>query len=209
MRAGRRLAVVAAATVVAGAAGCTGDADGQETSSTTVSPKVPSSSTSSTSSTSGGSETSGGSSASSPTSSGDASTELPPEAKEKTKAGAIAFTKLWFEESGKASDSGDTTTLRDLSSPDCPPCEAFIKRTDRDAANGVTADGNPLTTQGFTARERPDGGYRVQFTLRIKDHDKVDKQGTTAKSVRGSSTTVVTETAWTGQRWELADWIGK
>lgn len=136
-------------------------------------------------------------------------TELPPEAREKTKAGAIAFTKLWFEEAGRALQEGDRSLVKQHAHAECAPCSALIAGIEEDHESGVKADRDPISVVDIGAEKRPDNGYRVEFTMKNPAYSKFDESGAVVETFEEAETTVVTDTHWTGSAWVLRGWIIK
>lgn len=227
----RRGARAAALVAVAGMAlaGCGGDQDGESTSSSSfVSPRTPSStagssttgsSSAQTSTTAGGPSTSTGSSSTasgspsgaaggSPSTSGSGTTaDLPPEARQNTKAGAIAFTKFWFEEGGRALVTGETASLVSITGPDCAACQDFIQTIDDGVEKGIHTNKNPVVVSNMTAHKRPDSGYRVELLLRTTPHSFTDASGKVVEKYDGASSHVTTHTEWAGGRWIMNRWV--
>lgn len=173
MRLVRRPAALMAATCLAisGLSACAGQGEGEETSSTTVSP-LPGDSTTSSSS----SATSSTSSSSSSTKGGDAAPELPAAAKKHTKEGAVAFAKFYWEETGRAQESGDTNGLSELISPDCTVCHSLIDDIDKDHDKGIHADRSPTKVTLALIATTTDGKSDEAATLNVTDqaHNFVD-----------------------------------
>ena len=121
----RRLTATLALSALA-LSGCSGEGDGEETTSSTVEPTVidPSGDSSSTSGSSS-SSTSG----SSTSSTSEADADGPPAAaKANTKEGAEAFAKWYYEQVGEALTSNDSGIVRRFSTGNCKPCRALAKR---------------------------------------------------------------------------------
>lgn len=173
MRLVRRPAALVAATCLAisGLSACGDEADGEGSSSTTVSP-LPGDSTTSSSS----SSTSPASSSSTSTKGGDAAPELPAAAKKHTQEGAVAFAKYYWEESGRAQETGDTKGLTGLMSPDCTVCQSLVDDIDQDLAKGIHADRNPTRVTSASIAPTTDGKSDEAASLEITDqaHNFVD-----------------------------------
>lgn len=135
--------------------------------------------------------------------------DVPPGAKENTKKGAIAFTKLWFETAGAAIEGGDIAWVEDHTDKDCAACWSLIESIKSDQSKGLQADGDPIAVEEPSARKRPDGGYRVEFSTTYLAHDVVNSDGQVVESVKKDSATTVTNTHWTDDGWVLKGWIIK
>lgn len=204
MRLVRRPAALMAATCLAisGLSACAGQGDGEETSSTTVSP-LPGDSTTSSSS----SSTSSTSSSSTSTKGGDAAPELPAAAKKHTKDGAVAFAKFYWDEGGEALKSGDTKTISALSANECKVCQTYIDGIEKDAKKGLHADINP--TQIGTSKVTEQTENRADYVVTLEANDKryhlVDSQGKSTGQADPVAYDIQIYVDWEGSRWKVVD----
>ena len=74
--------------------------------------------------------------------------DRPEFAQEPGQEGAERFAGYWVETLNRATDSGDTETLRTLASPECTSCEDFAQQLDTIYEDGgrVESDGWEITT---------------------------------------------------------------
>lgn len=164
-------------------AGCGGDDEPAETSSSTVSPRVPSSNGSSSAASSSGSSDS----ASSP---GDVSAEPPAEAQENTQAGAEAFAEWWWQQTGAAEVSGDASHLRDYASGDCDVCRSLADNLESDAEQYGLASENPYTVESNEARE--DGEvFLVKSRVSYPEYHRYDESGEASGEIPAGAFEVV------------------
>lgn len=160
-------------------AGCGGDDEPEETSSSTVSPRVPSSNGSS-------SAASSSSSSGSANSSGDVSAEPPAEAQENTQAGAEAFAEWYWQQQGEALTTGDGAALRSAASESCDACEASAEELESNAADYGLARKNPYEITAQPAR-RDGESYLASVRVRYDDYQLYSEDGTAAAQIRADS----------------------
>lgn len=139
----------------------------------------------------------------------DGSDGVPPAAQKNTKAGAMAFTELWFEKSGTALQNGDSTWIRSHAHKECAPCTALADKIDSDNSEGVVADRDPISLKDMKATTRSDNGYRVEFTMENPAYAMVDEDGAAVRRFKPITVTVVTDTHWNDGQWILKGWITK
>ncbi|MGN7246900.1 DUF6318 family protein [Janibacter anophelis] len=202
----RGAAVLAAAALVTGGLTACGEDEPVDPSSTSTLSPLPGNSTSdaSSSSSSSDSSTSSSDSTSEPT-----NEDVPALATEQSKAGAVAFTTYWFEESGQAVQDGDTAWIDKHADKSCAPCSDFIEGVEMEHEDGLRADRDPISVKDASGTKRDDGGYRVEFTMVSPAYSKVDKAGKVVHKIDPVSATVVTDTQWADGHWVLKDWILK
>ena len=196
----RRLTAALALSALA-LSGCSGDTDGDGTSTTSsVKPTVidPTGSSSSTS-------TSATSSSASSTS--ETETDGPPEeAKANTKEGAEAFAKWYWEESGDALTDGDLSATESASSPDCAVCNRANEITKSDVRKFGLVKTNPYEVQVVRSATDEKGVWRVKLKVSYDDYIYV-KNGKPEKGVRASSYEVNPELERTKDGWLVKDWL--
>ncbi|QBF47797.1 DUF6318 family protein [Janibacter limosus] len=203
MRLVRRPAALVAATCLAisGLSACGGDADGEGSSSTTVSP-LPGDSTTSSSS----SSTSSTSSSSTSTKGGDAAPVLPAAAKKHTKAGAVAFAKYYWETLGKSLQSSDSAAVKALVSEDCSPCTLIVKGLDEKKSRGEHTDSNPTTVKSAKIAPTTDGKSDEAVTLAVHDAaHKIVTQGKPTGRVKATDYEAIVYLSWKGGQWTVID----
>lgn len=203
MRLVRRPAALMAATCLAisGLSACGGDADGEGSSSTTVSP-LPGDSTTSSSS----SSTSSTSSSSTSTKGGDAAPALPAAAKKHTKDGAVAFAEWYWGQSGVALETGSTEAMKSASTG-CVPCDKFVSLVNQDTNKGLRAAKNPITITTSAAAETADGksDEAVKLTVKQAKYDLVDSKGTAQSSARAADYNLIVYVDWEDGKWTVID----
>ena len=205
----RGTALLAASLLVMGGLSACGDegSSADESSSTTASPSAPEKESSSEESSSGSEASGSESSGSEGGPEGDEEVaELPAAAKKQTKAGAIAFNEFYFDQSGKALESGDTKDLETLSD-NCDVCDNFAESVKADAEDGTHMNRNPYAVHSTSARKRPDGGYRVELTLKVSEYSEVLKDGSKGRTAEPTSMKVVTDTQWSAGQWKMRDQV--
>ena len=90
---------------------------------------------------------------------------MPPEAAERTAAGAEAFVRHWFEVLEYAYASGDTRHLVTISSPECASCDRFTERIVTTYSNGGSFRGVDVSVLSSAAPTPSDTSVEVQFRL--------------------------------------------
>ena len=197
MRVRRLTATLALSALVL--SGCSGEGDGEETTSSTVKPTVidPSGDSSSTSGSSS-SSTSG----SSTRSTSEANADGPPqEAKANTKEGAEAFAKWYYEQVGEALTSNDSAIVRRFSTGNCKPCRALAKRIDENRSKKRHVDSNPYRIDKVSSISDPHVRV-VSLEVTELDHNYVNEDGTTqAVSVSEPKYTIVVNALWENDAW--------
>ena len=193
----RRLTAALALSALA-LSGCSGDTNGDGTSTTSsVKPTVidPTGSSSPTS------ESPTSSSASSTT---EAAPDGPPEeAKANTKEGAEAFAKWYYEQVGKAWVSADSKTISNFANESCKACQGFVTKVDENRQKGWKADRNPYTVSIEKSIDDPDKDVRV-VSLDVAEQQYTytgeagDKHPVAIKEPRYS---IVVTTRWKDGEW--------
>lgn len=202
----RRVAAMVAALLSVGAVSACGDDDGQgEPSSTTVSPLGPDSSSSSSST-----EPTSSSGSGSPSSSTDAVSEddpqLPAAAKEHDQAGAVAFAKFYWEESGRALHTGETQSLAALST-NCVPCDEYVRLVEEDAEKGLRANIDPTVIGETKVTNETDGKSDQAVTLSVRDqaYELVDSEGKSHGHAKAVDYDIIVYLDWRGSGWTVID----
>ena len=92
---------------------------------------------------------------------------MPPEAKEETEAGAQAFLNYRADAQWYSIQTGDTTQVREITSPDCAKCTEQFDHFDRIFSKGGWAAGGFETEKisPGSFRKRPDGGYNLPVSV--------------------------------------------
>ena len=227
MRFGRGAALLTAAVMAGGLAGCGGGDEPTEP-TTTVSPRTPvgqgKTSDASEGQTSDASESSGGSSSGEPTEAssssssgdggggsdssagaGDLPDDMPAVATKQTKEGAAAFGQFYYDQLGVASVSGDPRVLKSLGLPSCPPCEQAVKNIRKDGKKGQHYVDNPYQFEGLEAKRRPDKGYKVWVQVSVSPV-RVVKNGKTLGRVEKANYRLTEQVVWKDGVWRVADW---
>ncbi|MBM6546094.1 hypothetical protein JNO54_08065 [Janibacter sp. YIM B02568] len=196
----RRLTAALALSALA-LSGCSGDTNGDGTSTTSsVKPTVidPTGSSSPTS------ESPTSSSASSTT---EAAPDGPPEeARANTKEGAEAFAKWYAVEMGDATTDGDTSTLRSHTSIDCKVCLRYLELTEETAARYGHVRSNPHQVGVERSSQDEEGVWRVKTRI---DHDKIEyrKGGKVRSFVDPGGFDLNLELNRLNGGWETQDWL--
>ena len=93
---------------------------------------------------------------------------MPEEAKQETEAGAQAFLNYYADAQWYSIQTGDTSLVRPISSPDCQKCTEQYNAYDRIYQNGDWAAGGfetgTIIPGSFT--HRADGGYNLPITVK-------------------------------------------
>lgn len=209
----RGVALLAASFLaMSGLAACGDEGGESESSSSTASPSAPEKESTSEASASGSESSSAETSESESSGGGGESegggevVELPAAAKKQTKAGAIAFNEFYFDQSGEALQSGSSESL-EAYSENCDVCDSFAEAIRADAKKGTHMNRNPYTVKTKSARERSDGGYRVELTLNVAEYSEVLEDGSKGRTAESMSMTVVTDTQWGDGQWEMRDQV--
>ena len=196
----RRLPAALALSALA-LSGCSGDTNGDGTSTTSsVKPTVidPTGSSSPTS------ESPTSSSASSTT---EAAPDGPPEeAKANTKEGAEAFAKWYLVESGDSLTDGDTSALTAATSPDCRVCLKAATATRDDAKKLGLVTKNPYKVSVVRSAKDELGVWRVKLKVEFDDYEYV-KDGKPTMGVDSSSFEINPELKRKGDKWLVSDWL--
>lgn len=196
----RRLTAALALSALA-LSGCSGDTDGDGTSTTnsvkpTVIDPTGSSSTTSESPTS-----------SSASSTSEAEPDGPPEeAKANTKEGAEAFAKWYAIEMGDATTDGDTSTLRSHTSKDCAVCLRYLELTEETTEKYGLVKSNPHQVGVERSAEDEAGVWRVKTRI---DHDKIEylKDGKVRSFVDPGGFDLNLELDREDDGWKTQDWL--
>lgn len=180
--------------------GCSGDSEGEGTSTTTpVKPTVidPTSSDETTTSTDG--------TTTSPTSEADADSP-PEEAKANTKEGAEAFAKWYWEESGDVYRDGDISALRAAASPHCKVCLDSMRAKEADSKKYGVAKENPYRVSVVRSAQDEKGVWRVKVKVTQPEFEYV-KDGKATAVVDATEFEVNPELERTTDGWLLRDWL--
>lgn len=193
----RGIAVLAAASMaLTGLAACGGDVE-PKVSTSTKSPRTP---------VGGGRATDAAGSSSTPDANGATTLELPEQAKPKSEAGAIAFNEFYYEEKGNALKTGKTDLLQRYAE-NCEVCDEYIRIVDESTSQGIKMDKNPNEVRDVSAKERTDGGYRVELTIDASAYHEILPNGSTGRTAEALTYTAVTDTQWVNGHWTLHDWV--
>ena len=178
-------------------AGCGGDDEPEETSSSTVSPRVPSSS--------GSSSAASSSSSSGSASSSGVSAEPPAEAQENTQAGAEAFAEWYWEQAGEATTTGSSEVVRSASSSTCAVCDELADDIDENAQESGTTRENPYqVTLGSSQSEG--GNWLVGVDVSYDEYVYLDESGEQTGTVEAAEYSPAVEVSWTGESWVVENW---
>ena len=111
---------------------------------------------------------------------------MPPEAKEDSKAGAIAFVKHYIDVFNYASNTGDVEELQKLSDPKCEACRNYIQLFDKTYSEGGYFKDSDwiLSDPRLEVRDQasvvlghihaPAGTYKVRKGIDVKPGDPED-----------------------------------
>lgn len=131
--------------------------------------------------------------------------DVPAAALKKTRQGAVAFGKYYYEQFGEADHTGDTTTISALASDSCVPCAEAVSAIDSDSADGQTRSANPYKISNVQATHDSDHGYNVTMTVHVRPHH-VYKNKKVISDVDADNFTVTEAVVWNEGRWEVSDW---
>lgn len=202
MRVRRLTATLALSALVL--SGCSGEGEGEETTSSTVEPTVIAPSGDS-SSTSGSSSSSTSGSSTSSTSEADADGP-PEEAKANTKEGAEAFAKWYWEESGDVYRDGDISALRKAASPECEVCIKSMQGKAADSKKYGFAKENPYTVSVVRSAKDERGVWRVKVKVVQPEFEYV-KDGEATAFIEATQFEVNPELERTVDGWLVRDWL--
>lgn len=201
----RRLTATLALSALA-LSGCSGEGDGEESTSSTVEPTVIDPSSDSSSASSSSTSSSGGSE-SSTSSTSEADADGPPEeAKANTKEGAEAFAKWYWEESGDALTDGDTAELRSAAAPDCEVCLEAIRLKDENAEKYGLVETNPHKISVIRSAQDKQGIWRVKLKVEFPDYRYI-KDGKSQAVVKADSYEINPRLERTAEGWLVRDWL--
>ncbi|NNM45430.1 DUF6318 family protein [Knoellia koreensis] len=188
----RPLAVGAVVAAVVGLTACNGD--GADPPTTTTSGSSTSSATSSTTTTTSPSTTTA------PTID---PASLPPEATQKTEAGAQAFAKFYWEQVGDSLASGDVRLLESLASPACEECTAVPRAIKKRATRGEHTDRSPIQVALVAVREG--GADRVVVNVAGKELAVryVNEADEVVETTKPGVFTWATSVAWDKTTWRV------
>ena len=196
----RRLTAALALSALA-LSGCSGDTDGDGTSTTSsVKPTVidPTGSSSSTS-------TSATSSSASSTS--ETETDGPPEeARANTKEGAEAFAKWYWEENGSSITDGNTSTWRRYSDESCAVCLESIRTLEDTTDKYGFAKSNPYKVEVIRSAKDEAGTWRVKLNVTFDTYE-LKKDGSVTAKIAADQYEVNPELARKGKSWVVSDWL--
>jgi len=108
---------------------------------------------------------------------------LPPEAAERTAAGAEAFVRFWFEQLEYAYATGDTRQLSALSDPECRSCAELIRRVNQTYGEGRLVRGFSVDVVSSAAPPPNDFGSEVSFQLEEAGYETVEVDGSVVETV--------------------------
>jgi len=102
---------------------------------------------------------------------------LPPEAMERTAAGAEAFVRHWFEVLEYAYATGSTEPLDEISGQECESCQTFIERINDRYSSGGSFRGLLITISSSAAPPPDEFGSEVSLQLEEGAFDEIDSSG--------------------------------
>lgn len=130
---------------------------------------------------------------------------MPAEAEGTSPAAAKAFVRHYFEQINYAALSGDTETLRELSTDDCESCDAIASNVER-----IYNAGGHMETEGWklsvvsSVPSRP--SLRPAFDLGVQQSpETVLESGDdpSPKRYPGGRLAMTIYIKWSGSRWEV------
>lgn len=130
---------------------------------------------------------------------------MPPEAEGTSPAAAKAFVRHYFDQINYAALTGDTATLRALSTDDCESCDAIASNVERIYNGGgrMETDGWQLTVVS-PVPSRP--GLRPAFDLGVRQNPESIYKSPGAANPRkypGGRLAMTIYLAWSGTQWEV------
>ncbi|MCC3271006.1 DUF6318 family protein [Arthrobacter sp. zg-Y809] len=93
---------------------------------------------------------------------------MPELAKEKSKEGLEAFAEYWFSLVNYGYETGDTSRVKELSSPECELCEAYYVAMEKGHAGEDWVQGGTLSIVALGTKfvETPEGRYQVILSIK-------------------------------------------
>lgn len=133
-----------------------------------------------------------------------------PEAKEpweeKSKAGAVAFAKHWFDAFGEAINSGRSADLRELSGKRCAACAAILRRIDSIESAGGFYESPGWRVLRVSKVERPASG-EASMAVRVLQGAERFKESADSDVVRNpaSRASYAVTLGWTDGFWQMTE----
>jgi hypothetical protein len=175
-------------------AGCNGGGD--EPTASTASSSLSSTTTSSASSTTTASPSTTTSATIDPA-------KLPPEATEKTEAGAKAFAKFFVETLDQSQVEADPSTLVAISEPECQGCKIYVDLSRELAVKGQHQEGPALELSDIGVRSSSDGRFQFDLLIDERPTRTVDKAGAVVASFPADKTTLRVDFNWISNQWRV------
>ncbi|SDQ88204.1 DUF6318 family protein [Quadrisphaera sp. DSM 44207] len=134
---------------------------------------------------------------------------LPPEARDRTEAGAAAFASYWFDALEYGYRTGDTTLVEVASAPDCTECQNFVDIIESQYGDGGSIRGADLSVVAPIAAPMEDFGTLVSLTFSAAATQEIAPSGSVRGEVPAESPyQVLIGVEWLDDRW-LAFGIAK
>lgn len=132
---------------------------------------------------------------------------LPAAAKEKTKAGAIAFVRHYVDVLNYATFSGETDTARKLDGEHCESCERMLAAIDAIYENGGQVEGGAWKPSPVSQAPQPGGnGWAVDTKISYGPQDVVPSKGAEAKHYTGGGRLVTFLVEYRSGTWAVSEW---
>lgn len=141
--------------------------------------------------------------ASDPSSATSTPTDEPEPWQERSKAGAVAFAKHWVAVFNEAQQSGETASLRQLSTPRCKSCHGYAEQLD-----ALYGGGGRLESNGWRVVlvSQPPGrlAEKPEVTLRIaRSKQRVVTGAGDVQRYPGGKTTYLATLVWQASAWRM------
>jgi hypothetical protein len=131
---------------------------------------------------------------------------MPAAAKEKTKAGAIAFARHYVDLINHAQATGDVSPLAAAERPDCTSCQRSRSAVTQLYESGATVDGGDWTIEGADAlKNQGSGGWLIEMHVSFGPQ-QVDRPGSSSdQQLKGGRLPVNVQLVWEGDAWKVAE----
>lgn len=127
---------------------------------------------------------------------------VPAEAREKTKSGALAFTRFYLHQMGEAIKTRESATLRQYSL-ECQQCDEFIRWIDSGQKRGMSADSNPYVVHEATVLSSVPSAYEIRARLEVQGIHNIHPDGSKGSATDPRVYSTVLSVAWVGGGWKV------
>jgi hypothetical protein len=134
-----------------------------------------------------------------------ASVTIPAAAKERTKTGAEAFARHYYESVGRSYVSGDTSKIEAMARPTCTGCGAFVRAISERKARGEHTDKSSIVVKLVSARSGSKDRYVVNVAGNELPVRVLDAENNVVETSKPGVFTAATEVVWDAGRWHIED----